>query len=80
MIAPENPSAFPFSAEYGHSAACGGMTLRDYFAGKVAPEVLRQMLNLGTSVTPEAAIRNVGTLSYTVADAMLAARKTENIK
>lgn len=31
---PENPNAFPFSAAYGHPAACGGMTLRDYFAAK----------------------------------------------
>lgn len=30
----ENPNAFPFAAEYGHPGACGGMTLRDYFAGQ----------------------------------------------
>lgn len=29
---PDGGRAFPFSAEYGHPAACGGMSLRHYFA------------------------------------------------
>lgn len=39
---PENPNAFPFSAAYGHPAACGGMTLRDYFAAKAMQTILNQ--------------------------------------
>ena len=68
----ENPNAFPFSAEYGHPAACGGMTLRDWFAGQAAlPAIgLAEQFSKDASPMPMAA-----SLAYEFADAMLAARK-----
>ena len=69
----DNPSAFPFAAEYGHPAACGGMTLRDYFAGQAVGSVMhlcaRDTLAPGESI--EAAFARK---AYAIADAMLAAR------
>lgn len=55
--------AFPFAAEYGHPAACGGMTLRDWFAGQALAGMMAN--GLGQSATRHA---------YDMADAMIAAR------
>ncbi|QDP53735.1 MAG: hypothetical protein GOVbin7759_22 [Prokaryotic dsDNA virus sp.] len=64
---PECPPAFPFAAEYGHPAAHGGMTLRDWFAGQAIPVVK------GSGSPREHAF-----WAYEMADAMLAARKEDS--
>lgn len=56
--------AFPFAAEYGHPAACGGMSLRDYFAGQALAGLMAN--GLGSSAVKTA---------YDMADAMLRQRK-----
>lgn len=82
---PENPNAFPFPAEYGHPAACGGMTLRDWFAGQALPEVFRSvtaewddpLLRLSKPQGATAATwipTTVANVCYQIADAMLLAR------
>lgn len=57
--------AFPFAAEYGHPAACGGMSLRDWFAGMAMQGTLA---NEGWS-------SGLVSFSYGVADDMLAERE-----
>lgn len=74
----DNPNAFPFSAEYGHPAACGGMTLRDYFAGQVVSLCWQQacvMVNAGR-VNDEHGATVAAGMAYLVADAMLLARQS----
>lgn len=73
----ENPNAFPFAAEYGHPGACGGMTLRDYFAGQALPyacSINEQYLKAhpDASYPFHAAIARD---AYEIADAMLSARQ-----
>ena len=61
--------AFPFAAEYGHPASCGGMSLRDYFAAKALQGfVVNECL---------AGYADMASAAYELADAMLEAR--ENI-
>lgn len=69
----DNPRAFPFAAEYGHPAACGGMTLRDYFAGQVLVGLLASVTRDATGF---ATIDGGGLVAdcYKLADAMLAER------
>ena len=63
--------AFPrtYSGD-GHN----GMTLRDYFAAKAMQIVLQEALRLGAATRAEDA-PSVAAASYTMADAMLAARE-----
>lgn len=73
MDRPENPHAF---AAYGESCGQVGMTLRDYFAGQLAPQVLRDLTT--GALTPEEDGRTWGEIvaqeSYSLSDAMLAER------
>ena len=69
MSGAENPQAFPFAAEYGHPAACGGMTLRDWFAGQAMLEAVNTLYRERCGGYEEAAL-----IAYEFADAMLAAR------
>ncbi len=75
MTAPENPMAFPWQ-ETEFTDGHPGMTLRDYFAGQVAPAILTQLwANLkenGEMV--DNCYRVASEASYEMADAMLAAR------
>jgi hypothetical protein len=64
----DNVPAFPRSGGFGSP----GMSLRDWFAGQVAAEVLRQVME--TSARIENVGKAVAQLSYQVADAMLAER------
>ena len=68
----DNPNAFPFAAEYGHPGACGGMTLRDYFAGQALAMLASENGSEGGAgfYDPKTAAGR----SYAIADAMLAAR------
>ena len=66
---PSNPHAFPFSAEYGHPATCGGMTLRDYFASKALQGLLAKMVYAPSDIS------NYAEQSYLLADAMLKQRE-----
>ena len=71
----DNPPAFPRAAtEYdtwGHS----GMTLRDYFAGQVAPAVLTRLWqNMERDRLWVDSYEVAAKASYEMADAMLAAR------
>ena len=70
MTMSDNPSAFPFAAEYGHPAACGGMTLRDAFALAIAGGMAAHSGTMGTGYGPG----DIADRSYEIADAMLAAR------
>ena len=66
---PNNPNAFPFAAEYGHPAACGGMTLRDYYAEQALQGLYA---NPGTNDWDE---EKYAIESYLAADAMLKQRE-----
>lgn len=74
---PENPQAFPLHPSMRSSLEqeqCEGMTLRDYFAGKVMPSCFAEDYGndwgkRGVDHAPRAASR-----AYAWADAMLAAR------
>ena len=70
MSAPENPQAFPFAAEYGHPAACGGMTLRDWFAGQY-------LAGIHAGGATFASREMVAEEAFGVADAMLASREQQ---
>lgn len=72
MSAPENPRAFPFSAEYGHPAACGGMTLRDWFAGQALAGLA---VNTAEADDLQWTKEHGPIAAYEIADAMLAARE-----
>lgn len=71
----ENPYAFP-SPDDGRPADGYGMTLRDWFAGQIAPSLLIADTNDVFSVlgTVAAVQRHVATVAYGYADAMLAER------
>lgn len=69
---PDNPAAFPFSAEYGHPAACGGMTLRDYFAAKAMQAIVS---NTTSSQGFGISMDVLTTGAYEVADEMLKQRE-----
>lgn len=55
-----------------YQASVSGMTLRDYFAAKALPEVIRKYPISDTTTIPEAA-----QMAYELADAMIAARETK---
>lgn len=73
-------TAFPQSQHVGDVGLSeGGMTLRDYFAGKALPECLHEFyafLREGNQV-PEDWRTGVALDAYAMADAMLAARDTD---
>lgn len=62
--------AFPFSAEYGHPAAHGGMTLRDWFAGQALAGIAGPGGGDGFSLSPY----DSANWAFEYADAMLAER------
>ncbi|AZD50538.1 hypothetical protein [Pseudomonas chlororaphis] len=62
--------AFPLTRESSFSKNYEGMTLRDYFAAKAMQGWLATFTDIEVSPTPE----GVATLSYQIADAMLATR------
>lgn len=75
---PENPRAFPLPEARGPDGcgiyeAQGGMSLRDWFAGRVIEQCIRNAMNEDGSWDAD----NVAYHAYLVADAMLAARATE---
>lgn len=76
MSSEKNPPAFPFPAEYGHPAACGGMSLRDWFAGQAIGAIIRQCASDSGVVSSPAAY--FAAKAYGLADAMLAARIENN--
>ena len=63
-------AAFPFAAEYGHPAACGGMSLRDWFAGQA----------LATMDYDSDADAKLAWRAYSLADAMLAERRAHQTR
>jgi hypothetical protein len=63
--------AFPVHGSMGE-VAWEGMTLRDYFAVKAMSVVWQ---DIPDSLNRDAALLNLGRLSYEMADAMLEARK-----
>lgn len=75
-----NPPAFP--SHYGdpeltdprNRVSCGGMTLRDYFAGQVLPTVVADLGQDRNDHPPEDLPRLCAKAAYMFADAMLAAR------
>lgn len=62
--------AFPFAADYGPPAACGGMTLRDYFAGQALAGICGDGIPGSHHVASQTA-RD----AYEYADAMLLERQ-----
>lgn len=71
---PENPNAFPLNAgEHGYEPDFG-MTLRDWFAGRIASGMAAHSGTAGASFGPG----DIARRSYEVADAMLAARKARH--
>lgn len=80
MATPENPMAFPVAFPVGTQwSVAPGMTLRDYFAGQVAPAVLTQLwANLKENdEMVDNCYKVASEASYEMADAMLAARSAE---
>lgn len=67
--APPNPSAFP------HPGVCGGMSLRDYFAGQAVADAMRAVaFQQIVPIDGEQPQDTVARVAYEVADAMLLAR------
>lgn len=74
---PNNPPAFPRSAAFGdgcHDWGQEGMSLRDYFAGQIACGMAAFSGTSGVSYCPT----DIAGRSYTIADAMLAAREVSD--
>ena len=80
---PDNPPAFPYVVQEKRAGSATiyqnvtpGMTLRDYFAGQMAPTVMAAILAgqlaEGGSHDSSAIVADI---SYGIADAMLKARK-----
>ena len=70
--------AFPcyeFQQGYKQMMAVGGMTLRDYFAAKAMPEIMRSFYNDGIMCGDGDASQSVSYIAYVIADSMLEARK-----
>lgn len=65
---PENPQAFPNSGQYQTK----GMTLRDRFAEKAMYGILSAGLPMEME-NIEIMVKNIGKVSYNIADAMLKA-------
>lgn len=66
--------AFPLAAsEYGGNGPEYGMTLRDYFAAKAMQSFLT--ITAEQEMDEQVAYKAVATMSYRIADAMLAARE-----
>jgi hypothetical protein len=71
-----NPPAFPIAVPLAFQHFDTGMTLRDYFAGQVAPAVLTKLwadLEVRRQMVDDV-YKVAATASYEMADAMLAAR------
>ena len=76
-------AAFPASPTYGPNGnlfrpadiGCEGMSLRDWFAGQVAPVIWKQYQEDGTAVKFPNWKEGVSVEAYRIADAMLEARK-----
>lgn len=71
MSITRNPPAFPLPLGAETAAGAEGMTLRDYFAAKALPGVIRN--NAGSAANSDLAPR-IASSCYVMADAMLAAR------
>lgn len=73
----ENPPAFPRidNSGFGFSMRDPGMSLRDYFAGQIAPSLLQTITGQGTQ---EEASAYIAIVAYDLADAMLAEREKRN--
>lgn len=68
--------AFPFAAEYGHPAGCGGMTLMDYFAGKAMTQLMGvDYSEHGCPGSPETTAES----AYVIARAMMVERAKHGI-
>lgn len=67
--------AFPFAAEYGHPAACGGMTLRDWFAGQALTGFLASLEEHESAQFGEPS--HAAKTAFQYADAMIAAREAK---
>jgi hypothetical protein len=66
--------AFPTSTDNGHSENQDGMDLRDYFASAAMQAIIQN--SDGKSISVMEVDLWIGNYSYTVADAMMEARKT----
>jgi hypothetical protein len=66
--------AFPTSKDNGHSQNQDGMDLRDYFAAKAMQAIIQN--SDGKSIAVMEVDLWIGNYAYTVADAMIEARKT----
>ena len=69
--------AFPQHAETGNLEAWRhGMELRDYFAGRVLPEMLARWMRLGSIYREDITLsQKIAKDCYVIADAMLEERK-----
>lgn len=72
MNAPENPRAFPSVClgDPGHPASTPGMSLRDWFAGRIAGGMAAYTGTQGAGYGPG----DIAERSYQIADAMLRER------
>ena len=69
-----NDGGYAFPTTIGPMADRGGMTLRDWFAGQIAASLTGGIAAAGIS-TDISDAEKVATAAYTLADAMIAARK-----
>ena len=75
-------SAFPVDASIRRGMGCDGMSLRDWFAGQVAPRVMESIMALAmdeySQLAASKAARNskelIAIMSYELADAMILMR------
>jgi hypothetical protein len=77
----ENPTVFPQDRDDDSSPTNirreGGLTLLDYLAAKIVPEVIRANMEKSTKEGQEPNIQpfSVGMISYQIADGILEARQ-----
>ncbi len=77
MSKPENPRAFPSTGK--EEPEFRGMTLLDYFAGKVAPAIYKQFAEKageeGREIENKVESEMIADVSYEIAKAMLKERQ-----
>ncbi len=68
----KNEQAFPSNFD----ASCKGITARDYFAIKIAPEIFNTIVK-APDFDPKADFKTIAKSAYIFADAMLKAREQQ---
>ena len=72
---PQNTKIVGMVGQVIHEGFMGGMTLRDYFAAKALPSIIEDWYRDELYIGEEDNAEHIASLAYTMADAMIEARK-----